>query len=605
MQFQSVLLFSVVVTCTAVLRKDCQPIYVRWTGVKIGTSPRLSGPYGLTYCRKHCSDEEHTVIKTASLPCAGFNFKKGANEMANLCEYFDDEQMENLDWYVEADSRYSFFRKYCVKSKNICKLPSQFEFYIDRYMDSSQINRDLTVPLEECIDRCLDERAFKCRSLTYNRTSSLCRLSIQTKESQPEMVKVNSDPNFRIDYYENVCEGGIEMRHKCLQDGILVSAESKIPYSGAMYGLYDFVGCKIEPNHQMFFSIFMPYSPKSNNCSDSIRTQGDNYIAEVVVSSGGVKPLYYITERDIVYHAKCPKHEGNTDPSVGTATVNAAVDILPSSTVSTVNTEQTMFKILPEQPKTTVTQRIDTTVVRRTTASTYKVPKYTTEKSTSISSSTSTKPTTSRLTKWTSTSPTSSEAMRTSTASAVSLAVKFDILNNGQPITAVVIGSKVTLDFRVEPPSTGSDLVVLNCRIEPVDSPHTWERDPLQIIQEGCPADGVGLVCAPKRVEFGAQITMEAFRYTSTSKVRYSCETQVCEKTPCRRPKCPMVDGCQKLPDYSTSIGSLTNGSPSTGKIYNITKDLLVVNSEAELLYFLSTGNVPKGVHPPGGYFSL
>lgn len=59
--------------------------------------------------------------------------------------------------------------------------------------------------------------------------------------------------------------------YECKDDGIEVKVISKYPYTGAMYGLYDFFTCRIEPKDETKFEYFFPSPTISKNCSDSIR----------------------------------------------------------------------------------------------------------------------------------------------------------------------------------------------------------------------------------------------------------------------------------------------------------------------------------------------
>ena len=53
----------------------------------------------------------------------------------------------------------------------------------------------------ECEDQCLNEHTFVCRSVSFNRKTSKCKLSKETRYTNPKAFKV--DPN--SDYMENMC----------------------------------------------------------------------------------------------------------------------------------------------------------------------------------------------------------------------------------------------------------------------------------------------------------------------------------------------------------------------------------------------------------------
>lgn len=109
----------------------------------------------------------------------------------------------------------------------------------------------------------------------------------------------------------------------------------------------------------------------------------------------------------------------------------------------------------------------------------------------------------------------------------------FDIFHNGQPVEAVVVGTKISLSFRPHYPIPPEYVDVRGCQVEPIDPKYEWEHEPLFIIRDGCPADGVGLVCPPTHSEFGAKVSVEAFRYQTTGQVQYSCLVRICPFAPC------------------------------------------------------------------------
>ena len=53
----------------------------------------------------------------------------------------------------------------------------------------------------ECEDQCLNEHIFVCRSVSFNRKTNKCKLSKETRYTNPKVFKV--DPN--SDYMENMC----------------------------------------------------------------------------------------------------------------------------------------------------------------------------------------------------------------------------------------------------------------------------------------------------------------------------------------------------------------------------------------------------------------
>ncbi|CAG9540000.1 unnamed protein product, partial [Cercopithifilaria johnstoni] len=212
-------------------------------------------------------------------------------------------------------------------------------------------------------------------------------------------------------------------------------------------------------------------------------------------------------------------------------------------------------------------------------------------------------------------------------------AVIFDIFHNGQPVEAVVVGSKITLSFIPYYAIPPIYMSIKGCQVEPIGSLYEWEREPLAIIKDGCQADHVGLVCPPQKTEYGIRVTAESFRYQTTSRVQYSCLVRICPFAPCPMEKCEEVEGCGESnllsntfglrskrhitieeiraalaanPDLQRQIRLMnrfgTQGQTTSemqqqlielGGDHVVKKQLVVVNSEDELRYYVRTGDVP------------
>lgn len=74
---------------------------------------------------------------------------------------------------------------------------------------------------------------------------------------------------------------------------------------------------------------------------------------------------------------------------------------------------------------------------------------------------------------------------------------------------------------------------ISGCQVEPIASLYEWEKEPLAIIKDGCQADHVGLVCPPQRTDYGIRVTVESFRYQTTTQVQYTCLIRICPFAPC------------------------------------------------------------------------
>lgn len=74
---------------------------------------------------------------------------------------------------------------------------------------------------------------------------------------------------------------------------------------------------------------------------------------------------------------------------------------------------------------------------------------------------------------------------------------------------------------------------ISGCQVEPINPLYDWEKEPLAIIKDGCQADHVGLVCPPQRTDYGIRVTVESFRYQTTTQLQYTCLIRICPFAPC------------------------------------------------------------------------
>ncbi|CAJ0559532.1 unnamed protein product, partial [Mesorhabditis spiculigera] len=260
-------------------------LYVRWPGVRLNFRAVASGKLSLKACQSACSLGEDPVMAGKSLECAALNHQTSVDNFNHHCDVFQPHQLQNVDGFVEADDRYSFYWRYCVDSHKQCGNDHAFTFMSDRYMEATEvIEVRHTSSLEDCLAECLNEEKFPCRSLSFNRTDGGCHMSANNQLTKPKAIRLNNNPNYRIDYYENNCYNltdSYKFEYKCQDDGVLVTIDSKFPYTGALYGLYDFFTCRIEPKEQTRFEYFFPSPTKSKRCSDSIRYKGNDMVLDV------------------------------------------------------------------------------------------------------------------------------------------------------------------------------------------------------------------------------------------------------------------------------------------------------------------------------------
>uniref|UniRef100_A0A5S6PHJ3 Apple domain-containing protein n=1 Tax=Brugia malayi TaxID=6279 RepID=A0A5S6PHJ3_BRUMA len=671
---------------------------------------RIEGPYSFRACKGACANDEDPVKSDNEIQCSGFNHRQGLPQYSQHCQLYQADQLQHGESFFEADDRYSFYWEYCVQSNKSCSGDYAFTYLSDRYMDLREVREVMrTKTLEDCLSACLDAVNYACRSVSYNRTDGDCFLSQHNQLSKPALIKINNNPNYRIDYYENSCtNNSFTFDYECKDDGIEVKVISKYPYTGAMYGLYDFFTCRIEPKNNTNFEYFFPSPTISKNCSDSIRYKGKDMVLEIVISTDGVEPLYFITPDDLTYQARCPLNEAKRlDQSTDHhSTLKKYNTIMTFTNVNDIMENSTLPLILPTTVEFITPALLDAEQNSRNAETSSLLSSISLSSSLSLSSSTTTATATTMndiikaitLTETTTTATTTTNTLieitkatpitderikigndhstmtvtleqfvagkednnisiqriaeipsKNTTITSYSVnkslphvndtrlasndAVIFDIFHNGQPIEAVVVGSKITLSFIPYYAIPPIYMSIKGCQVEPIGSIYEWEREPLAIIKDGCQADHVGLVCPPQKTEYGIRVIAESFRYQTTSKVQYSCLVRICPFSPCPLETCEEVEGCGNSnllsntfglrikrhitiddiraalvanPDLQRQIRLMNRfgtQSQTTSEMQQqlielsgdhiVKKQLVVVNSEDELRYYVRTGDVP------------
>ncbi|CAP26214.2 Protein CBR-LET-653 [Caenorhabditis briggsae] len=727
------LLIAFITAVSQAFVPKCNSFYVRWPRVRLNFKAVAEARLSLKGCQSACSLGEDPVSPGKQLECAAVNHQASPDGFSHHCDVsnrinckmltdtsrlmIDSHSTGNTVFHVSCPYQNTFSKRKFFAATRKCSGDYAFTYLSDRYMDQKSVVKTTTkANLEDCLSDCLDEKSFECRSISFNRTDGGCHMSKDSQISRPEAIRLNNNPNYRIDYYENNCYNLSEsftFKHECKENGISVSVKSRLPYTGALYGLYDFFTCRVEPKESTEFDHFFPYQTVSKNCSDSIKYKGNEMVLEVVLSTDGIEPLYFITPDDLTYQARCPingvkaKDAPNTKSSAHLDNRNKAMEAsahalfeLLSKTgdddAATTSSIQNTFS-LPLTTTTELSRQVTktTTTTKKPSTTTTTTPKPTTTKK-STTPSTTIKPspvvatttpttTTQKTTKTTTTIPptipptttttttkkpstTTSSTRRSTIMSATpkvaiivtkessfararlfttkhpstqkistlagkpKVPVIFDIFHNGQAVEAVVVGTKITLSFRPHYPIPPEYVSVRGCQVEPIDPKYEWEHEPLFIIRDGCPADGVGLVCPPTHSEFGAKVSVEAFRYQTTGLVQYSCLVRICPFASCPKSNCDDVEGCdssymhryrrelslediKKALEANPELASQFGISPSAfarnpSKTRNFTsvveeqqrialggdhvvrRRLIVVNSEDQLRYYVRTGNI-------------
>ncbi|CAJ0564580.1 unnamed protein product, partial [Mesorhabditis spiculigera] len=593
-------------------------LYVRWPGVRLNFRAVASGKLSLKACQSACSLGEDPVMAGKSLECAALNHQTSVDNFNHHCDVFQPHQLQNVDGFVEADDRYSFYWRYCVDSHKQCGNDHAFTFMSDRYMEVTEvIEVRHTSSLEDCLAECLNEEKFPCRSLSFNRTDGGCHMSANNQLTKPKAIRLNNNPNYRIDYYENNCYNltdSYKFEYKCQDDGVLVTIDSKFPYTGALYGLYDFFTCRIEPKEQTRFEYFFPSPTKSKRCSDSIRYKGNDMVLDVVLSTDGVEPP--VPDRSLNIDAgsiaqslpgSSPIHQRYHGRSYHyfdkyTATYDYNHDCDEYNHDHDSQTNQSSIYCHDDH-----CDKYDNDHYEKARAPA--------------------KPFEPHPAPTTTTTTTAGPPGIDQHGAKPRQPVTFDIFHNGRPVEAVVVGNRIILDFTPHFPIPPRYMSVRGCQVEPIDPRYDWEKEPLPIIRDGCPSDLVGLACPPASTDHGMMVSIEAFRYQTTAHVQYTCLVRVCPFAECPQTECPHVEGCdvgpfakgrakrgltlddirralEADPNLQRQIGlsSMLGRTPAINTEQQllalagdhvVKRRLVVVNSEDQLRYYVRTGQMP------------
>ncbi|KAG8181575.1 hypothetical protein JTE90_017325 [Oedothorax gibbosus] len=117
----------------------------------------------------------------------------------------------------------------------------------------------------DCESKCIAEETFKCRSCSFDRAGSICRLSRETKAMNPSgyMSDANSD------YMENLCLSGSDL---CSATALILEAGKELEgaYERDLFSVRDFKDCSDKCIHSLTERGFMCrsflYYDKSKTC---------------------------------------------------------------------------------------------------------------------------------------------------------------------------------------------------------------------------------------------------------------------------------------------------------------------------------------------------
>uniref|UniRef100_A0A1I7WM55 Apple domain-containing protein n=1 Tax=Heterorhabditis bacteriophora TaxID=37862 RepID=A0A1I7WM55_HETBA len=98
-------------------QRPCNSFYVRWPRVRLNFKAVANARLSLRACESACSLGEDPVTPGHQLECAAINHHPSPDGFSHQCDVFQPHQLQNVDGYVEADDRFSFYWKYCLNCK--------------------------------------------------------------------------------------------------------------------------------------------------------------------------------------------------------------------------------------------------------------------------------------------------------------------------------------------------------------------------------------------------------------------------------------------------------------------------------------------------------
>jgi len=134
----------------------------------------------------------------ASEECPGYviNYER---ESCSRVDFNTDDRRDDL---IPATSRVNYFEKICLKGP-ACEKAWIYErvpgFELAGYDDRIEKN---ILTRKECQELCLEDKELPCRSAEYEYKTFTCRLSQETRRSQPAAYRATTQD---IDYLENQC----------------------------------------------------------------------------------------------------------------------------------------------------------------------------------------------------------------------------------------------------------------------------------------------------------------------------------------------------------------------------------------------------------------
>ncbi|CAH0773858.1 unnamed protein product [Bemisia tabaci] len=155
----------------------------------IATKP---GILSITECIRSCRED---------LQCQAVNYETG------LCVLFASKPDSQPD--ALSKSQFPVFtlfaQKICLKNKHSCRRPWIFEIVKGQELVVNPKDRRHVLSRKECMELCLHEKRFVCRSSNYNSVTGECCLNDVDRFTLPGPHNADTEPNKQVEYLESNC----------------------------------------------------------------------------------------------------------------------------------------------------------------------------------------------------------------------------------------------------------------------------------------------------------------------------------------------------------------------------------------------------------------
>jgi len=149
----------------------------------------------------------------ASSDCRGFVVDYDRGRCFAVLDDFNELDGDGEHELLTSTGKVTFYRKTCLRAPQACEKAWLF----DRVPGYELAGYDAEVASgvasrESCQELCLLADSLTCRSAEYLRNASICRLSSETRRTQPAAYRASPED---VDYMENQCASVKRGENQC------------------------------------------------------------------------------------------------------------------------------------------------------------------------------------------------------------------------------------------------------------------------------------------------------------------------------------------------------------------------------------------------------